>query len=99
MTTRGARPIYLTPWGLYTRYMLGAYLRHTLMVSAALMTIALTIDLWPQMALFNGDILHVALGVALLAVLTLTDLLPRFSTCAEFLGLAGGESGVNQHVP
>ena len=45
------RPIYLTPFGLYSRYMLGAYLRHTVMVSAALMTIALTIDLWPQVPL------------------------------------------------
>ena len=33
---RGARPIFLNPLGLHTRYMLGAYLRHTLMVAAAL---------------------------------------------------------------
>ena len=51
----GARPVHLTPFGLYSRYMLGAYLRHTMMVSAALMTMALTIDLWPQVALFTGD--------------------------------------------
>ena len=38
--------------------MLGAYLRHTMMVAAALMTIALTIDLWPQVPLFSGDPLH-----------------------------------------
>ena len=44
----GARPIYLAPFGLHARMMLGAYLRHTLMIAAALMTIALTIDLWPQ---------------------------------------------------
>ena len=44
-TRPGARPIYLAPFGLYSRYMLGAYLRHTVMVSAALMTVALAIDL------------------------------------------------------
>jgi lipopolysaccharide export LptBFGC system permease protein LptF len=87
MTTRGARPVFLTPWGLYTRYMLGAYLRHTLMVSAALMTIALTIDLWPQMALFDGDALHVVFGIARLAVLRLPDLLPPFIPYAAFLGV------------
>ena len=55
----GARPIYLTPFGLYTRYILAAYLRQTMMVIAALMTIALTIDLWPQVPLFSGDPLQV----------------------------------------
>ena len=32
MSQSGARAVYLTPWGLYSRYMLGAYLRHTMMV-------------------------------------------------------------------
>ena len=41
----GARPIHLAPFGLHARMMLGGYLRHTLMIAAALMTIALTIDL------------------------------------------------------
>jgi len=96
MTTRGARPVYLTPWGLYTRYMLGAYLRHTLMVSAALMTIALTIDLWPQMALFSGDVLHVAFNIARLAVLRLPDLLPPFIPFAAFLGVVWSESAFTE---
>jgi lipopolysaccharide export system permease protein len=96
MTTRGARPIYLTPWGLYTRYMLGAYLRHTLMVAAALMTIALTIDLWPQMALLNGDVLHVAFDIARLAVLRLPDLLPPFVPFAAFLGVVWSESAFTE---
>ena len=65
----GARAIHLTPSRLYSRYMLGAYLRHTMMVSAALMTIALTIDLWPQIALFSGEPLHVVTGIAKLALL------------------------------
>jgi len=96
MTTRGARPVYLTPWGLYTRYMLGAYLRHTLMVAAALMTIALTIDLWPQMALLNGDVLHVAFDIARLAVLRLPDLLPPFVPFAAFLGVVWSESAFTE---
>src|SRR4051812_44499991 len=96
MITRGARPIYLTPWGLYTRYMLGAYLRHTLMVSAALMTIALTIDLWPQMALLNGDVLQVVFGIAWLAVLRLPDLLPPFVPFATFLGVVWSESAITE---
>src|SRR4051812_36495774 len=96
MITRGARPIYLTPWGLYTRYMLGAYLRHTLMVAAALMTIALTIDLWPQMALLNGDVLRVAFDIARLAVLRLPDLLPPFVPFAAFLGVVWSESAFTE---
>ena len=63
----GARPIFLTPFGLYSRYMLFAYLRHTMMVSAALMTIALTIDLWPQVALFHGSPLDVMASLGRLA--------------------------------
>src|SRR4029079_6568408 len=87
---------YLTPWGLYTRYMLGAYLRHTLMVAAALMTIELTIDLWPQMVLLNGDVLHVALDIARLAVLRVPDLLPPFVPFAVFLGVVWSESAFTE---
>jgi len=83
----GARPVYLTPFGLYTRYMLGSYLRHTMMVIAALMTIALTIDLWPQVPLFSGDPLHVVTSIARLAVLRVPDLLPPFVPFAVFLGV------------
>lgn len=96
MTTRGARPIYLTPWGLYTRYMFGAYLRHIMMVSAALMTIALTIDLWPQVALFNTDLPHVVFGIVWLAVLRLPDLLPPFVPFATFLGVVWSESAFTE---
>ncbi|HEY0266277.1 MAG TPA: hypothetical protein VGC16_05955, partial [Rhizomicrobium sp.] len=77
---RGAHPIYLTPFGLYTRYMLGAYLRHTMMVAAALMTIALTIDLWPQVSLLTERASGPGLVWAILrlTVLRLPDLLPPF---------------------
>jgi lipopolysaccharide export LptBFGC system permease protein LptF len=77
----GARPIFLTPFGLHTRYMLGAYLRHTLMVMAALMTIALTIDLWP---------------IVRLAALRLPDLSPPFMPFATFLGVVWSESAFTE---
>src|SRR3954468_10181007 len=96
MTSSGARPIYLSPFGLYTRYMLGAYLRHTMMVVAALMTIALTIDLWPQVPLFSGDPLHVVTGLARLAVLRIPDLLPPFVPFATFLGVVWSESAFTE---
>src|SRR5579859_6880261 len=96
MNGRGARTIYLTPFGLYSRYMLGAYLRHTMMVSAALMTIALTIDLWPQVALFSGNPLHVMWSLGRLAVLRLSDLLPPFIPFATFLGVVWSESAFTE---
>src|ERR1700760_2141951 len=92
----GAHPIYLTPLGLHTRYMLGAYLRHTMMVIAALMTIALTIDLWPQVPLFHGGPLDVMAGIAWLAVLRLPDLLPPFIPFAMFLGVVWSESAFTE---
>jgi len=96
MNRRGARAIYLTPFGLHTRYMAGAYLRHTMMVSAALITIALTIDLWPQVPLFSGDPLHVVAGIARLAMLRLPDLLPPFLPFATFLGVVWSESAFTE---
>jgi len=97
---RGARPIFLAPLGLHTRVMLGAYLRHTLMVAAALMTIAITIDLWPQVAMlsddprWNGPLL--AWHVLRLAVLRLPDLLPPFVPFATFLGVVWSESAFTE---
>jgi len=82
--------------GLYTRYMLGAYLRQTMMVVAALMTIALTIDLWPQVTLFSGDLPHVVFAIARLAVLRLPDLLPPFIPFATFLGVVWSESAFTE---
>lgn len=92
----GARPIFLAPFGLYSRYMLGAYLRHTMMVCAALMTIALTIDLWPQVALFSGNPLHVLWALTRLAALRLSDLLPPFVPFATFLGVVWSESAFTE---
>ncbi|MCX7280768.1 MAG: LptF/LptG family permease [Alphaproteobacteria bacterium] len=92
----GARAVYLAPWGLYSRYILGAYLRHIMMVSAALMTIALTIDLWPQVGLFSGGPLHVVWDIARLTLLRLPDLLPPFIPFATFLGVVWSESALTE---
>jgi lipopolysaccharide export system permease protein len=96
MSSSGVPAIHIAPWGLYSRYMLGAYLRHTMMVMAALMTIALTIDLWPQIALFSGDPLHVVTGIAWLALLRIPDLLPPFISFATFLGVVWTESAFTE---
>ena len=97
---RGARPIYLAPWGLYSRYMLGAYLRHTMMVAAALMTIALTIDLWPQVPLMTADPslgpVQAVWGIVRLAALRIPDLLPPFLPFATFLGVVWSESAFTE---
>ena len=90
--TPGARIIYLAPLGLYSRYMLSAYLRRTLTVVAALMTIALTIDLWPQIALLTGgSAFGTVWTVVRLAVLRVPDLLPPFIPFATFLGVVWSE--------
>jgi lipopolysaccharide export system permease protein len=96
MKPGGARPVFLMPFGLYSRYMLGAYLRHTMMVTAALMTVALTIDLWPQVALVSGDPLTVVLSLGKLALLRLPDLLPPFIPFAAFLGVVWSESAFTE---
>jgi lipopolysaccharide export LptBFGC system permease protein LptF len=76
--------------------MLGAYLRHTVMVAAALMTIALTIDLLPQVSLFSGNPLHVMWSIVRLAALRLSDLLPPFIPFATFLGVVWSESAFTE---
>ncbi len=92
---REAHVIHLAPLGLYSRYMLTAYLRHVLTVAAALMTIALTIDLWPQIPLLTAAGAQSTLGtiwtIARLAVLRIPDLLPPFIPFATFLGVVWSE--------
>ncbi len=92
---RAARAAYPAPLGRHTRYMLASYLRHIFMVAAALMVIALTIDLWPQIPLLTADPARGALGVAWsiarLAGLRVCDLLPPFVPFATFLGVVWSE--------
>jgi lipopolysaccharide export system permease protein len=93
---RGAHRIFLAPLGIHTRYMAASYLRHILMVAAALMTIALTIDLWPQVALLPGSGPLVILQIIKLTALRLPDLLPPFLPFATFLGVVWSESAFTE---
>jgi lipopolysaccharide export system permease protein len=87
-----ARAINLAPLGRHTRYMLASYLRHIFMVAAALMLIALTIDLWPQIPLLTSEPgLDMALSIVWLATLRVCDLLPPFIPFATFLGVVWSE--------
>ena len=92
---RSARAINLAPLGRHSRYMLASYLRHIFMVAAALMLIALTIDLWPQIPLLATGSGHGSFGVAFsivrLAGLRICDLLPPFIPFATFLGVVWSE--------
>lgn len=47
----GRRTILLAPLGWYTRYMLGQYFRHALVVIAGLLIVALMIDISPRVAM------------------------------------------------
>jgi lipopolysaccharide export system permease protein len=96
-TTRGAgraaRAINLAPFGRHSRYMLASYLRHIFMVAAALMLIALTIDLWPQIPLLTAEPgLDIAFSIVRLALLRVCDLLPPFIPFATFLGVVWSET-------
>ena len=96
---RGARPIFFTPLGIHSRYMLGAYLRHTATVVAALMTIALTIDLWPQVPLLSAHAagpLQLVWSLLRLAALRVPDLLPPLAPFAAFLGVVWSESAFTE---
>ena len=91
---RGAHAVFLAPWGFYSRYMFRSYLRHIMTVMAALITIAITIDLWPQIGPLTAahpDIPELIWAVARLAVLRVPDLLPPFIPFATFLGVVWGE--------
>jgi lipopolysaccharide export system permease protein len=95
---RAVRPTHLAPFGIHTRIMLVSYLSHTLMVAAALMTIALTIDLWPQVPLLTADGGGpiVIWRIVRLTVLRLPDLLPPFLPFAAFLGVVWSESAFTE---
>jgi lipopolysaccharide export LptBFGC system permease protein LptF len=96
MPRRPPHRILLAPFGYFTRYLLGAYLKNIFMVAGALMTIALTIDLWPQIALLMQDTargpLSLVWTVMKLACLRIPDLLPPFIPFATFLGVVWAET-------
>jgi len=90
------RRILLAPFGQHTRYVLRNYLVHAFVVLQALLCIALTIDLLPQVE----DVLSSASGlnsrdraVRLLwfTILRSADLMPAFIPLAIFLGVLWSE--------
>ena len=93
---RAVRPIHLTALGIHTRIMLGSYLTRTLTVAAALMTIALTIDLWPQIVMLQDGGGFLPWEIVRLAALRLPDLLPPFLPFAAFLGVVWSESAFTE---
>jgi len=96
----GLRTIYLSPTGRHTRYMLAAYLRHVFMVTAVLLAIALTIDLWPQFHLIaNGQgrgALGAIWGVLRFSALRTPGLVAPFLPFSTFLGVAWTEMAHTQ---
>jgi len=98
MTARSfrKRPILLAPFGQHTRYVLRNYLVHAFVVMQALLCIALTIDLLPQVGeVFTGASGLIAWDTAArllwLTILRSADLLPGFIPLASFLGVLWSE--------
>lgn len=86
---RGKR---LAPWGWYTRYMLANYVRHTFIITAALLSIALTTDLsaWIWQLITgnpNAGWLWLSYRIARIIVLRGTDLLALAAPISCFLGV------------
>lgn len=80
----------------YTRYMLAGYLRRLLVVTAVLLAVALTIDLWPQIGLVAGDdhagFPAVLARIARFAALRTPGLLAPLLPFACFLAVAWTET-------
>ena len=88
-------PIRISAWGEHTRYMLAAYLRHVFIVTGALLAIALTIDLWPQLANVEASagtgFVPGLWAVMRFAGLRAPDLIIPFFPFATFLGVVWTE--------
>jgi lipopolysaccharide export system permease protein len=92
----GLRAVRLSATGLHTRYMLAGYLRQVGMVTAILLAIALTIDLWPQFHLIAGgsegrSMLSTIWHVLRFSALRAPDLVAPLLPFATFLGVLGTE--------
>lgn len=87
----------LAPWGWYTRYMLRGYVRHTFIMIAALLSIALTTDLstwiW-RLFTSNPDAgwLWLTFRIGRIVVLRGTDLLALTTPISCFLGVLWSEA-------
>lgn len=77
-------------FGVYSSYLFRQHLRHSSIVAAALLSLALTIDLIPQLPLLliaaggGGASIHDVLS---LLIFRAADLLPRFLPLSVFLGV------------
>jgi lipopolysaccharide export LptBFGC system permease protein LptF len=76
-------------FGVYSSYLFRQHLRHSSIVAAALLSLALTIDLIPQLPLLliasgGGASVH---DVSSLLIFRGADLLPRFLPLSVFLGV------------
>ncbi len=88
------RTIRVMLFGRHTRFMLAGYLRHVFMVTAVLLAIALTIDLWPQIDLIVGsssNVLTTAWRVLRFSALRTPDLIAPLLPFATFLGVVWTE--------
>lgn len=87
----------LAPWGWYTRYMFRSYVRHTFIMIAALLSIALTTDLstwiW-RLFTSNPDAgwLWLTYRIGRIVVLRGTDLLALTTPISCFLGVLWSEA-------
>ncbi len=82
-------------FGAYSRYLFCQHLRHCLIVAVALLSLALTIDLIPQLPFLliaseSGRAKLIA--VLFLLLVRAADLLPRFLPLAVFLGVLWTEA-------
>ena len=98
MTTEATiekRTIGFAPFGRHTRYMLGRYLTHVVLVTTVLLAIALTIDLWPQFELIlssgGSGPLSGAWAVVRFCALRTPWLVAPFLSFATFLGVFWAE--------
>jgi lipopolysaccharide export system permease protein len=95
------RTTRLAPAGRHTRYMLAAYLRHVFIVTAGLLAIALTIDLWPQLQKVEATVTSTDPLATLWAILRFSglrapDLIIPFVPFATFLGVVWTEIALTQ---
>jgi len=79
--------------GRHTRYLLALHLRHTAIVASALSSLALTIDLVPQVAKMMAHPAASSVGprIALLVLLRAADLFPRFLPLSIFFAVLWSE--------
>ena len=77
-------------FGLYSGYLFRQYLRHSSTVAAALLSLAMTIDLIPQLPVLLNSTESAGANIAdvlFLLFFRAADLLPRFLPLSVFLGV------------